>query len=135
MTTVGVFAAIFDDQRRILCVKRDYSPRNWTVPGGGMEPGESPIQALEREVREETGFGVRVVRLIGLYSAPFKDDLVIFFEAEIVGREAWQPGAEIAEIGFFPEDELPEPLGPRARVRIADAFAGRSGVVRVFDEG
>lgn len=59
MTTIGVFAAIFDDEGRILCVKRAYGPQNWTTPGGRMDSGESPIVALEREVREETGISSR----------------------------------------------------------------------------
>ena len=133
MPTVGVFAAIFDEQRRILCVKRNYGPRNWTVPGGGMEPGESPIEALEREVREETGFMIETKRLIGVYAAPFKDDLVLFFEAEIRSDEGWQPDGEISERGFFARDDLPRPFGPRTLARIEDAFAGRTAVVRVFD--
>jgi 8-oxo-dGTP diphosphatase len=133
MPAVGVFAAIFDDQRRILCVKRNYGPRNWGLPGGGMEPHESPLAALEREVREETGCLIRVGRLIGVYALPPRDDVVLFFDATVIGREPWQPNAEIAKVAFFPEDELPEPMGSRAKARIRDAYAGLTGVVRVFD--
>jgi 8-oxo-dGTP diphosphatase len=43
MPSVGVFAAIFDEQRRILCVRQNYGPRKWTLPGGKMEAGESPF--------------------------------------------------------------------------------------------
>ena len=101
MTSIGVFAAIFDEQGRILCVKRNYPPFNWTTPGGGMDEGESLTQAVEREVREETGYIVQAKRLLGAYSSTYKDDLVLSIEAEIVDRDEWQPNQEISEIGFF----------------------------------
>jgi 8-oxo-dGTP diphosphatase len=55
MVTLGVFAAIFDGDGRILCVRMNYATHAWTTPGGGVEPGESPLAALEREVLEESG--------------------------------------------------------------------------------
>lgn len=132
MTTIGVFAAIFDDEGRILCVKRAYGPQNWTTPGGRMESGESPIVALEREVREETGYIVQAGRLMGAYAATFKDDLVLSIEAEIIGREVWEPNTEIAEVGFFAQDALPQPMHPFTAARIQDAFEGRIGIIRVL---
>ena len=93
MATVGVFAAIFDEDRRILCVRRAYPPHNWTLPGGRVELGESPIEALLREVHEETGFVVEAGELIGVYAAPFKDDLVLFFECTVLSRTGGVPTA------------------------------------------
>jgi ADP-ribose pyrophosphatase YjhB (NUDIX family) len=133
VATIGVFAALFDETGRVLCVKRGYGPRNWTIPGGGVEAGESPIEALVREVREETGYRVEIGELVGGYVVPGKDDLVLCFTATAREREAWAPNGEITELGFFPPDALPEPLGERSLARIRDAFAGRRGVVRVFD--
>jgi 8-oxo-dGTP diphosphatase len=134
MTTIGVFAAIFDDEGHILCVKRAYGPQNWTTPGGRVEGGESPIAALEREVLEETGYVVRPGRLLGAYAATFKDDLVLSIEAEIIGREAWEPDTEIAEVGFFDRDALPQPMHPFTATRIRDAFEGQIGIIRVINE-
>ncbi len=132
VTTVGVFAAIFDEDRRILCVRRAYAPYNWTLPGGRVEENESPIEALIREVAEETGCDVDSGELVGVYAAPFKDDLVLFFECILRSRDEWRPDAEIAEVSFVPADGLPDDLTPRTKARIADAFAGVRGVVRVF---
>jgi ADP-ribose pyrophosphatase YjhB (NUDIX family) len=132
MPTVGVFAAIFDAQGRILCVKQNYGTLSWTTPGGRMEAGESPVDALVREVHEETGYHARVLGLVGVYSAPFRDDMVLMMTAEILGRDAWAPNGEIAQLGFFTRDELPEPMMPRVRRRVQDAFERRSGVLHVF---
>jgi ADP-ribose pyrophosphatase YjhB (NUDIX family) len=133
MPSVGVFAAIFDERGRILCVRRNYPPFTWTTPGGGMENGESIHQAVEREVREETGYIVRVKRLLGSYSSTYKDDLVLSIEAEIVDRDQWQPDQEISELGFFAKDQLPQPMKSGTIVRILDAFDKDAGVMRVFD--
>jgi ADP-ribose pyrophosphatase YjhB (NUDIX family) len=133
VTTVGVFAAIFDDDRRILCVRRAYPPFNWTLPGGRVEHGESPVSALIREVEEETGWTIEPLALIGVYAAPFKDDLVLLFECERESRNGWAPDGEIAEIAFKTEATIPSDVSPRTAARIADAFAGARGSVRVFD--
>lgn len=134
MTTIGIFSAIFDQHGRILLVKRGYGPKNWTTPGGGLDAGETPSQGLIREVQEESGYVVRPGRLIGIYSKPDQDDLVLSFAAEIIDRRPWEPNQEIAECGFFGRDELPQPMHETTRARILDAFEGRIGVLREFTQ-
>jgi ADP-ribose pyrophosphatase YjhB (NUDIX family) len=134
MPTVGVFAAIFDQQGRILCVKQNYGSLSWTTPGGRVEAGESPVAALIREIHEESGYHAQVERLVGVYAAPFKDDIVLMLTARIIGSDGWASNDEIAAIGFFARDALPEPMNPRVQRRILDAFAGHSGILHVFDE-
>lgn len=132
MTSIGVFAAIFDEHRRILCVKQNYGSFRWTLPGGALESGEDPISAVIREVYEETGYRVRCGDLVGVYSTPHQDDVVLFFEAYILSRDDdWYSDGEIAAVGFFAIDELPD-LSVRARQRILDAYEGKRGIVHVF---
>jgi ADP-ribose pyrophosphatase YjhB (NUDIX family) len=85
-------------------------------------------------VLEESGLDVVVEELVGVYSKPHKDDIVLFFRARVVARNPWQPNEEIAQIGYFGRDDLPEPMGRVARARIIDAFNGASGIVRVIPE-
>lgn len=132
MATVGVFAAIFDDQGRILLVRRNYGPQNWTTPGGRLDPSESPLEALRREVAEETGYRVEPGGLIGVYAAPVKDDLVLFFRVHIVAKDGEPDSREVAEMRFFARDELPE-LHARTLRRVSDAFDGVASVARVFN--
>ena len=101
MPTLGVFAAVTDEEGRILCVRMNYATRAWTTPGGRVEPGESPLDALKREVLEESGLDVEVEELVGVYSKPYKDDIVLFFRTRVVARNPWQPNDEIAQMGFF----------------------------------
>jgi 8-oxo-dGTP diphosphatase len=67
---VGVFAAIFDLNNRILCAKLNYGSGNWTLPGGHLEINESPYDGIKREVFEETGYIIDIENLISVYSAP-----------------------------------------------------------------
>jgi 8-oxo-dGTP diphosphatase len=133
MPSVGVFAAIFDDQRRILCVKMNYGPKSWTTPGGQLDENESPIEALKREALEEANCQIKPKRLVGVYCIPSKDDLLLFIEAELVEQCEWQPNDEISEIGFFAWADLPSPMDSLNLTRIQDAFEGKSGIVRVLD--
>jgi ADP-ribose pyrophosphatase YjhB (NUDIX family) len=62
-----VGAVITDDRGRLLLIKRGHEPGLglWSLPGGRVEPGESDVQALIRELREETGLTVTPRHLIG----------------------------------------------------------------------
>src|SRR5687768_9481210 len=74
----GCSAIIFDEARTKVLLTRRADNGLWCAPGGGMEPGESAVEACEREVLEETSVTVRVKRLVGVYSNP--DQLVIYPE-------------------------------------------------------
>jgi 8-oxo-dGTP diphosphatase len=62
-----VGAVVHDAAGRLLLVRRGRDPHagRWSLPGGRIEPGESPEQAVEREVREETGLSVRAGAPVG----------------------------------------------------------------------
>ena len=130
--TTGVFAAIFDEGGRILCVRMNYGKRGWTTPGGRVESDESPLDALKREVLEETGLEIEPGNLIGIYSKPAENDIVLCFRATVRRRNGWAPNDEISELRYFSAAELPRPMTVAARARIMDAFEGRTGVFRVI---
>jgi 8-oxo-dGTP diphosphatase len=134
MATLGVFAAIFDGDGRILCVRMNYATHAWTTPGGRVESGESPLAALEREVLEESGLVVVADGLVGVYSKPHNNDLVLFLRARVLGQQPWAPNSEISQLGYFARDELPQPMGVGVRTRIIDALDGIRGIVRVIAE-
>jgi len=116
----------------MLLVRMAYGNRSWTTPGGALEPGETIEDGLKREVLEETAYHIQPSHVIGVYSKPSENEVVIFAEATIIDREAWQPNKEISEVGFFTERNLPSPMNPRPRIRIADAFQGEHGILRSF---
>lgn len=65
---VGAYGVIHDERGVLLAHWREGAYGGWTLPGGGMEPGEHPEQTVVREVKEETGFDVRVDALLGVGS-------------------------------------------------------------------
>ncbi len=133
MPHVGVFATVFDSNGRVVCVKQNYPPYYWTTPGGKLESHESPTLGIAREIFEETGFRVEIRGLVGVYAAPFKDDIVLGFAAAISGREAWIPNDEIAAVELFSPSALPTPMKKNTAQRIIDASQKLRGVYRVFE--
>ena len=117
--TIGVFAIIHDDDRRVLlCHRRDHDL--WNLPDGALEHGEAPWDGVIREVKEETGLEVEVSGLAGVYSKPEADDLVFSFLCRRVGGEiALSDEADRIEFRFR--------LCGHAGIRCSDhAFSGTS---------
>lgn len=129
----GAAACIRDDRGRILLVRRGDEENMWSLPGGGMDPGESLEDAVVREVREETGLIVEATALIGVYSSPAYaytipngdqvQPVIAFFECQVVGGALQVDMDEIVHARYFgPDDELP-PLLPCCLAKARDAFA------------
>lgn len=105
MFTIGASAIITDEQRRVLLchrTDRDF----WNLPGGGVEHGETPWQAVIREVKEEVGLHVVVNKLLGVYKDPTRDDLVFSFACIIVGGELTLTD-EADAIDYFVFEQIP----------------------------
>ena len=129
----GVFAAIFDDQGRLLCVRHNYGDGRWSLPGGGIEDGETVVAGLRREVREETGLEVEPDRLITSYSRPEPGRQSVLIRCKVTGGKLIASNSEISEVRFFACDELPDTFGPAGRMGTRDAFSGEFGFVRTFN--
>ena len=107
--------------RVLLCHRRDLNV--WNLPGGGVESGELPNEAVVREVQEETGLEVVIERLVGIYGKVYKrDDLVFTFICRVVGGELFLTD-EADECKYFPVDEIPPDTIPKHIERIQDARA------------
>jgi 8-oxo-dGTP diphosphatase len=128
MTDLGAFAALIDTEGRLLLELRS-DVELWEMPGGGVEPGESPWDAVRREVLEEIGLEADVRRLVGMYSRPARDLLVLQFECAFSGDP--RPSAELREVRFFDLDALPEAMNPPVVERIADLQDPRTIHMRV----
>ncbi|WP_207229367.1 NUDIX hydrolase [Ktedonosporobacter rubrisoli] len=89
--------------------------------GGGMESGETVEEALRREVLEETGLQVDVEQLVGVYSKPQKQEVVLTFRCRIAGGTLTAT-EESQECRFFEPDALPAKTLPKHRQRVEDAL-------------
>ncbi len=115
---IGVFGVILEEGQVLLSLRRDIDW--WNLPGGGMELGETVDEALCREVLEETGLQVRVGRLVGVYSKPQKQEVVLTFLCHIAGGDLRET-EEVRESRFFPLDALPARMLPKHAERVRDA--------------
>ncbi|WP_433861922.1 NUDIX hydrolase [Streptomyces sp. L7] len=65
---VAAYGVIVDGPRILLAHWNESGRSGWTLPGGGIEPGEDPLDAVVREIAEETGFEARAEALLGIDS-------------------------------------------------------------------
>ena len=100
---------IVERSGEVLLVKLNYGPRNgrWTLPGGLVEPEETPERAAVRETEEETGFVVELDGLLATYMRPGAPIIVVIYRSHIVRGALRIAPEELSEAAFFPRDELP----------------------------
>ncbi|TFF95749.1 NUDIX hydrolase [Candidatus Thorarchaeota archaeon] len=102
---------IIYDQERIALIRRGQKPfkGQWALPGGFVEYGETVEEAAVRETREETNLDVRLVDVLGVYSAPDRDPrkhtISTVFVAEAVGGEL-MGGDDAADAAWLPLKSL-----------------------------
>jgi ADP-ribose pyrophosphatase YjhB (NUDIX family) len=109
-------ALCFDSDGRLLLARRAHEPFRglWDTPGGFLEEGEHPLDALRRELLEETGLEVEPGEFFGVWLDRYGADdddrvtLNLFWTARVVGGDA-KPDDDVAELRWFALDELPGP--------------------------
>ena len=125
--TLGVRAIVADSENRILLVRHTYVS-GWHLPGGGVEAGESVLEALAREVEEEGAVRMRAPAILhGMFfnrSASPRDHVAVYLvrDFEVLGVRA--PDHEIAEAGFFPRHAMPDGVTRATLARLAEALDG-----------
>ncbi len=109
---LDVRGVVFRDDQILLV--RERQDGLWTLPGGWVDVGDSPSEAVRKEVKEESGYDVRAVKLLMLYDRerhghpPLAWHIYkLFFLCQIDGGGP-QSGMETDEVGFFDEDALPD---------------------------
>ncbi len=123
----GSFGLIFNNNNNeVLMVKRCDIPI-WVFPGGGIEKNESPEDACIREVFEETGFNVKLVRKIAVYTRNDKKEYHTY-ECKITGG-AKTLSRESKEIEYQTIAKLPEMIHPYIPVFIEDALSFKAGTI------
>lgn len=100
-------AVIFDNNNRIMLVKLTYQRKHpWGLPGGGLNYGESPEDAVVREVWEETSMKVGIEKFL-FVKAWTPDRIGMYFLCNITDG-LFKPSDEVSEIGYFSLDNLPD---------------------------
>ncbi|HZH02353.1 MAG TPA: NUDIX hydrolase N-terminal domain-containing protein [Myxococcaceae bacterium] len=115
---LGVRGAVFRDDAILLV--RERMDGGWSLPGGWVDVGDYPSEAIEREIREESGYEARATKLLGVYDrrkhghpAYPHHVYILTFLCELMGGSP-ASSVETSEVGFFRETELPGLSVPRS---------------------
>ncbi len=121
--TLGVRAAVLDETGRVFLVRHTYVP-GWHLPGGGVEVGETLLETLAKELREEACIRLKGEPVLhGIFFnriASRRDHVAVYVARDFVVESAKQPDREIAEAGWFSLDALPEGTTAGTRRRLAE---------------
>jgi mutator protein MutT len=119
-TTIGVRALVIQNDR-VLLVRHSYIPQ-WYHVGGAVEKGETPLQAIQRELMEEAGIQcLERPKLFSIYYScrEKRDDYIIFYIVQNVEQKISQ-SFEIEEHRWFNLSKLPDDISPATKRRIEE---------------
>jgi 8-oxo-dGTP diphosphatase len=129
--TVTAGAVVVDGEGSVLLLKHAFRKGSgWGIPGGFMEKGEQPEEAIRRELREEAGLEVEDARLVAVRTIRGAQQVEILFLARARdSADARAASAEVSAVGWFGRDALPPELSKDQR-RLID-LALETGARRV----
>lgn len=103
---VGVTGIIFNEKKEVLLFNHTYRAHSWSLPGGYLKAGEHPREALEREIKEESGLIVSVDESLKTRTDRDTARLDLCYTGVLIGGD-FIPSPEVSEYGFFAQDKLP----------------------------
>jgi 8-oxo-dGTP pyrophosphatase MutT (NUDIX family) len=128
--TLGVRAIVLDDAGRVFLVRHSYVP-GWHLPGGGIDPGETALEAIARELVEEGNIVVTGPPVLhgffhnDLYSN--RDHVAVYIVRDFTQTAPRGRNWEIVETGFFDPAALPEGTTGATHRRLAEFAGGPPG--------
>ena len=127
--TLGVRAVVLDRDNRVFLVEHSYVP-GWHLPGGGVEVGESFLDALQRELEEEGRIEPIVEPVLhGLFfnsHVSRRDHVAVYTVRDFRQDRLPEPNREIIACGFFEATALPGETTKGTRLRISEVLEGRA---------
>src|SRR4051812_8591316 len=125
--TLGARAVVIDRAGRVFLVKHSYVA-GWHLPGGGVEAGETVLEALTRELMEEGGISLLAPpALHGVFFNPRdsrRDHVTLYVVRAFVQEGGPRHRHEIIDHGFFAPDALPGGATHGTRARLAEVLDG-----------
>lgn len=104
---VGVTGVILNEKDEVLLFKHPYRQTLWSLPGGYLKSKEHPLEGLEREIEEESGFVVSAEEQLNIRTDRQSSRLDVTVIGKHIGGE-FKPSREVSEFGFFSLENLPD---------------------------
>lgn len=120
---IDIRGILLDEQNRVLMVEEKLDPGRWSIPGGWADIGFTPSEVIKKEMKEETGLDVEVVRVLAVYDKKchphpqeaFYTYKIVFLCKKISGE--LKNTFDIEDVKFFHINELP----PLSEARIVES--------------
>ncbi|OGG20107.1 hypothetical protein A3D03_01095 [Candidatus Gottesmanbacteria bacterium RIFCSPHIGHO2_02_FULL_40_13] len=103
---IGVTGIILNEKNEVLLFMHTYRQHSWSLPGGYLKSGEHPAEALEREIKEESGLVVSVDKSLKVRTDRESARLDMCYIGVLIGGE-FTPSQEVTSYGFFSDDTMP----------------------------